>query len=69
MPKRAMRAAWDHLRPGETIAYYPDDYHLMLRDLQRDVPIDDILAWMKNPNAPLPSGAEKAAEVWLQKGA
>lgn len=69
VPKRAMRAAWDHLRPNETIAYYPDDYHLMLRDLQRNVPIDDILAWMKNPNAPLPSGAEKAAEVWLQKGA
>ena len=69
IPKRAMRAAWDHLSPGETIAYYPGDYHLMLRDLQRNVPIDDILAWMRNPNAPLPSGAEKAAETWIEKGA
>jgi acylglycerol lipase len=65
IPKHAMRSAWDHLPPGQRIAYYPHDYHLMLRDIGRDVPIDDILSWMFHPNAPLPSGAGSAARVWL----
>ena len=38
----------------------------MLRDLQRAVPIGDILAWMADPHAPLPSGAERAAQAWLR---
>ena len=66
VPKRAMRAAWESLPAGEEIAYYPDDYHLMLRDLGRSVPIDDVLSWIFHPNAPLPSGADRAAEAWLK---
>jgi len=32
----------------------------------RRVPvIDDVAAWMKNPTAPLPSGADKAAQEWM----
>ncbi len=69
VPKRAMRAAWDNLSPGEAMAYYPNDYHLMLRDLGRNVPIADVLAWMAHPNAPLPSGADRAARAWVEKGA
>jgi alpha-beta hydrolase superfamily lysophospholipase len=68
VPKRAMRAVWRALprrRGGPWIAYYPGAYHLMLRDLDRAVPIEDILSWMKDPRAPLPSGAERAALAWL----
>ncbi len=65
IPKRAMRAAWENLPPGEEVAYYPQDYHLMLRDLGRSVPIDDVLSWMFQPGAPLPSGADRAASAWL----
>jgi len=67
VPKRATVAAWRVLPSGERVAYYPDAYHLMLRDIGRAVPIDDILGWMAHPRAPLPSGADKAAEVWLAK--
>ena len=72
IPKRAMRAVWRSLprrqagAPGPRIAYYPGDYHLMLRDLQRAVPIGDILSWMADPRAPLPSGAGRAAQAWLR---
>ncbi|HEX5325743.1 MAG TPA: alpha/beta fold hydrolase [Acetobacteraceae bacterium] len=67
IPKRAMRAAWDALPESERIAYYPGDYHLMLRDIGRAVPIGDVIAWIFHPAAPLPSGADRAATAWLSR--
>jgi acylglycerol lipase len=67
VPKRAARAAERALPSGVRIAYYPHDYHLMLRDLGRQVPIDDIIAWIDNPDGRLPSDAEAAARVWLDR--
>lgn len=37
-------------------AYYPEGYHMLLRDLQREEVMQDILSWMQDPNAALPSG-------------
>jgi acylglycerol lipase len=65
IPKQAAEATWRALPPGATLAYYPADYHLMLRDHEREAPIDDVLAWMHRPDGPLPSGADRAAEAWL----
>jgi alpha-beta hydrolase superfamily lysophospholipase len=68
VPKRAIRAVWRALPPAPArprIAYYPGAYHLMLRDLGRAVPIGDIVSWMADPRAPLPSGAGAAARAWL----
>jgi hypothetical protein len=48
-------------------AFYPNNYHLLLRDLGRAVPIDDIIAWLLDPASPLPSGAEAAATAWLAR--
>jgi alpha-beta hydrolase superfamily lysophospholipase len=67
IPKRAAEATWQALPQGAVLAYYPADYHLMLRDHEREAPIDDILAWMQRPDDPLPSGADRAAEAWLAK--
>jgi hypothetical protein len=39
----------------------------MLRDKDRATPIGDILAWIHDPQAALPSGAERAAAMWLAK--
>ena len=52
---------------GAVRAFYPDGYHLLLRDKDRAVPIGDILAWIFDPEAPLPSGADAAAEAWLKR--
>jgi acylglycerol lipase len=67
IPKRAMAAAWRALPPGERIAYYPGAYHLMLRDIGREVPIGDVISWIFDPSAPLPSGADRAAAAWLAR--
>src|SRR3546814_11848388 len=40
------------------LAIYPEGYHLLLRDLQANRVVDDILAWIANRDAPLPSGAD-----------
>jgi acylglycerol lipase len=42
------------------LAVYPHGYHMLLRDLDADKVLGDILAWTENPDAPLPSGDERA---------
>ncbi len=41
------------------IALYPDGYHLLLRDLQREVVWRDILHFIEGHEGPLPSGFER----------
>jgi alpha-beta hydrolase superfamily lysophospholipase len=67
IPKRATLATWRILPKGAaTLAFYPDHYHLVFRDLERATAINDAVAWMQDPAAALPSGADQAAEVWMQ---
>ncbi len=65
VPDRATAATWEALRPGLRTAFYPGGYHLLLRDTDRAKPLGDVLAWMRDPRAPLPSGADRAASAWL----
>lgn len=66
IPKAATLATWRALpKDRQTLAYYPDHYHLILRDLHRGPVIDDVVSWMKHPRAPLPSGADRVAAAWL----
>lgn len=41
-----------------TTAFYDSGYHMLLRDLAADVPVNDIAAWILDPTAALPSGAD-----------
>ena len=65
IPNKATAATWRSLPAGPVRAFYPDNYHLPLRDLGRATPIQDIIAWIQRPKDPLPSGADRAAEAWL----
>jgi len=71
VPDRATRAAWRGLERARDrlvrIAYYPHGYHLLLRDLDRGAPIGDVIGWIRDPSAPLPSGADRAARAWLAR--
>ncbi len=40
------------------IAWYPHGYHMLLRDLEAPVVLNDIEAWIEDHNAPLPSAAD-----------
>lgn len=50
--KRSVRMLPDHVRT----AYYPDGYHMLLRDLQAETVYGDMWAFMQDPSAKLPSG-------------
>ncbi len=60
-PIRALLASLPEDGPGRA-AVYPSGYHMLLRDLDAARVVTDILAWIDDPGAPLPSGADRAAE-------
>jgi alpha-beta hydrolase superfamily lysophospholipase len=64
VPPAATAAAWARLPPSVRRAFYPNGYHLLLRDHDRALVIADILSWLRNPDAWLPSGADAAAAAW-----
>jgi len=57
IPKVAAFRAASRLKASDRTAYYAHGWHLLTRDLQRDVVIADIQSFVLNPAAPLPSGA------------
>jgi alpha-beta hydrolase superfamily lysophospholipase len=57
IPKHAAFAAARSLKPSAQTAYYAKGYHLMMRDHQGPVVWRDVLAFIRDPSEPLPSGA------------
>ncbi len=66
LDRGAVNQALPHFRdlPPEQgrIAIYRRGYHLLLRDFNQYAVYDDMAAWMRDPAAPLPSGADKRGE-------
>jgi len=52
------------------LAYYPDGYHLLLRDLAGAMVAEDVASWIRNRALPLPSGADatEGARPWPPRG-
>jgi acylglycerol lipase len=65
-PTWAAVAGLPHLGTRQRAALYADGWHMLLRDLQAQVVIDDIAAWVADRAAPLPSGADRAASAKLE---
>jgi len=57
IPKNAAFRAVKRLKPTDRSAFYEKGYHLLTRDRQGPVVMADILAFIRDPSAPLPSGA------------
>lgn len=57
IPKNAAFRAVKGLQPSDRSAYYAAGHHLLTRDRQRAVVIADMLSFIREPSAPLPSGA------------
>jgi len=69
IPAAATRTLWGALPEAPVRrSYYPHGYHLLPRDLGRATVIGDILAWLREPAASLPSQGEAAASAWLSGG-
>jgi len=56
IPKAAAFTAASRLKPGDRSAYYPQGWHLLTRDHGGPRVWADILAFIRDPKAPLPSG-------------
>ena len=65
VPVGAAARAWRHMPADVRLGLYPSGYHLLLRDLGRESVIADIVSWIGNRNAALPSGADRWAQMWL----
>jgi acylglycerol lipase len=51
---------------GKTVGFYPDGYHMLLRDLQANIVWEDIIAWIDSQGSgKLPSGADGRARQQL----
>ncbi|HEX2817982.1 MAG TPA: alpha/beta fold hydrolase [Phenylobacterium sp.] len=59
IPKKAAFKAASQLKPTDRSAYYAKGWHLMTRDHEGPMVWKDILAFIRDPAAPLPSGAPK----------
>ena len=57
IPERPAFEAAARIKPTDRSAYYSKGWHLLTRDLQGQAPMADILAFIKDPQAPLPSGS------------
>ena len=62
LPEKAVESFMAHLPDGPIrVAVYPDGFHMLLRDLNGDIVAKDVLAWIADRSAPLPSGDECAS--------
>jgi acylglycerol lipase len=62
VPKEPVRAAIEIMprRPDSRLAFYREGYHLLLRDKEGPVVAADIVVWISDHQAALPSGADAA---------
>ena len=60
IPEKGVRRTASQLPNHVRTAYYPNGYHMLLRDLQSELVFDDVLTFLRDPDAPLPS---KVGEV------
>lgn len=67
VPSRRLRAFLAALPHGadQRAAFYPEGWHMLLRDTGGEAVAADIAAWIADRAAPLPSGADAAARAWL----
>jgi len=56
IPRMPVESALAHFTVPVEYVYYPDGYHMLLRDLQGELVMRDILSWIRQPKKPLPSG-------------
>jgi acylglycerol lipase len=73
IPKTPIRRFVQSLPPEcrrrTRLAWYPEGYHMLLRDLDAPIVRGDVANWVLAPTAALPSGADRdAAEALLGNG-
>ncbi len=65
IPEKGVKRTTPRLPDHVRTAYYENGYHMLMRDLQAETVWQDQLAFMKDPQAPLPSNAPELP--WREK--
>ena len=69
VPQDPMLSLWQHLPAAaagkQRRALYENGWHLLFKDLEAELVIDDVATWMVDQSAPLPSLADRDAEQRL----
>ncbi len=58
IPEFPVRQMIKRIDAPHTVAYYPQGYHMLLRDKQHQTVLKDINTWIENRYKPLPSGLD-----------
>jgi acylglycerol lipase len=70
IPNDVFRAMLDKLptpKPEDLkIAIYGEGFHMLLRDLKAATVLEDVVAWTKDRESVLPSGAEGTVTAWIE---
>jgi len=66
VPRWPIQKLVEKLDPAPRIALYPNGYHLLMRDLQREVVWNDVLAFIYRNNGKLPSGYEFDRQAFIE---
>ena len=56
IPPEPVKSAITRFSQPVDYAYYPQGYHMLLRDLDRELVMKDVLSWIRHPRSELPSG-------------
>lgn len=64
IPPQAVAGALEDMSVPHQFAFYPSAYHMMLRDLHRDIPVGDMIGWINDKSQPLPSGSDRNTDEW-----
>jgi alpha-beta hydrolase superfamily lysophospholipase len=62
IPRKPVESIMGRLGEQTRFALYENGYHMLMRDLQAETVWADILSWLQNPQAALPSGEELIVE-------
>lgn len=70
VPPTAMATAWqamqhNHAGPKPRLDLIPGGHHLLLRDRNGNLVMQDMLSWILTPERWLPSGGDSATATWL----
>lgn len=65
IPEDPIWSAASHLPQGQT-AFYPTGWHMLMRDLNARIVLEDIAHWVLEKSGPLPSGAMEQARMRQQ---
>ena len=73
IPRKPTMTLWRRLPNGPNVeqrpALYADGWHMLLQDLGAERVLTDIVAWIDDPQRPLPSGADQSAREALAEEA